>query len=87
MNKKNMTSNSGKRRQEKGSTASAGSQQAAGGEPYQIAGGEHPALTTNQGVANVGIDAGVVDASDKTASIAAAKNRQWDRDKLVRTLA
>jgi len=37
--------------------------------------------------ANVGQDAGVVDASDKDAFIAAAKTRQWDREKSVRTLA
>jgi catalase len=37
--------------------------------------------------ANVGQDAGVVDASDKDAFITAAKTRQWDREKLVRTLA
>ena len=38
-------------------------------------------------VANVGQDAGVVDASDKDAFIAAAKTRQWGREKSVRTLA
>ncbi|GAB4507960.1 MAG: catalase [Sulfuricaulis sp.] len=38
-------------------------------------------------MANVGQDAGVVDASDKDAFIAAAKTRQWDREKSVRTLA
>ncbi|MGI8896519.1 MAG: catalase [Casimicrobiaceae bacterium] len=32
-------------------------------------------------------DAGVVDANDETAFIAAAKTRQWDREKSVRTLA
>ena len=37
--------------------------------------------------ANVGQDAGVVDADDKGAFIAAAKTRQWDREKSVRTLA
>jgi catalase len=37
--------------------------------------------------ANVGKDAGVVDANDKDAFIAAAKTRQWDREKSVRTLA
>jgi len=37
--------------------------------------------------ANVGQDAGVVDAGDKDAFIAAAKIRQWDREKSVRTLA
>jgi catalase len=37
--------------------------------------------------ANVGQDAGVVNANDKDAFIAAAKTRQWDREKSVRTLA
>jgi catalase len=38
-------------------------------------------------IANVGQDAGVVDANDKDAFVAAAKTRQWDREKSVRTLA
>jgi len=38
-------------------------------------------------IANVGQDAGVVDSNDKDAFIAAAKTRQWDREKSVRTLA
>jgi catalase len=38
-------------------------------------------------IANVGKDTGVVDANDKDAFIAAAKTRQWDREKSVRTLA
>ncbi len=38
-------------------------------------------------IANVGHDAGVVDANDREAFIAAAKTRQWDREKSVRTLA
>jgi catalase len=38
-------------------------------------------------IANVGQDAGVLDANDKEAFIAAAKTRQWDREKSVRTLA
>jgi len=38
-------------------------------------------------IANVGQDAGVVDVSDKDAFMAAAKTRQWDREKSVRTLA
>ena len=38
-------------------------------------------------IANVGQDAAVVDVSDKDAFIAAAKTRQWDREKSVRTLA
>ena len=37
--------------------------------------------------AHVGQDAGVVPASDSSAFIAAAKTRQWDREKSVRTLA
>ena len=38
-------------------------------------------------IANVGQDAGVVDINNKDAFIAAAKTRQWDREKTVRTLA
>jgi catalase len=38
-------------------------------------------------MANVGQDAGVVDASDEETFIAAAKTRQWDREKSIRTLA
>jgi catalase len=38
-------------------------------------------------IANVGQDAGIVDTDDKDAFIAAAKTRQWDREKSVRTLA
>jgi catalase len=37
--------------------------------------------------ANVGQDADVVDANGKDDFIAAAKTRQWDREKSVRTLA
>jgi catalase len=37
--------------------------------------------------ANVGKDTGVVDAADQDAFIAAAKTRQWEREKSVRTLA
>ena len=37
--------------------------------------------------ANVGQDAGVVDANNKDEFITAAKTRQWDREKSVRTLA
>jgi len=51
MSKKKTTSNSEKRKQEKGSGPNGDSQLGAGGELHQIAGGEHPALTTNQGVA------------------------------------
>jgi catalase len=38
-------------------------------------------------VANIRNDAGVVSANDETAFIAAAKTRQWSREKSVRTLA
>ena len=38
-------------------------------------------------IANVARDAGVVDASDLDAFIAAAMTRQWEREKSVRTLA
>ena len=37
--------------------------------------------------AKVGQDAGVIDTNNKDAFIAAAKTRQWDREKSVRTLA
>jgi catalase len=37
--------------------------------------------------AKIGHDAGVVSANDETAFIAAAKTRQWGREKSVRTLA
>jgi len=37
--------------------------------------------------ANVGRDAGIVDSNDTGAFIAAAKTRQWEREKSVRTLA
>jgi len=37
--------------------------------------------------ANLGLDAGVVDTNNPNAFIAAAKTRQWDREKSVRTLA
>ncbi len=37
--------------------------------------------------ANVGHDAGVIDSADTKAFMAAAKTRQWDREKSVRTLA
>ena len=50
MSKAKTTSNSGKRKQEKSMAKYADSQLAASGELHQIAGGEHPALTTNQGV-------------------------------------
>ncbi len=51
MSKPKTTGNSGKRKPEKGSTPAKGTHQAAGGELHQVAGGGHPALTTNQGVA------------------------------------
>ena len=38
-------------------------------------------------IANVGHDAGIVDSKDTDAFIAVAKTRQWEREKLVRTLA
>jgi catalase len=38
-------------------------------------------------IANVRQDAGVVDANDKDAFIAAAKTRQWEWERCVRTLA
>ncbi len=55
--------------------------------------GHLKAIAVNKGgkallkIANIGQDAGVVDTTDKDAFIAAAKTRQWDREKFVRTLA
>jgi catalase len=37
--------------------------------------------------ANVGEDEGVVDATETAVFVAAAKTRQWDRERSVRTLA
>jgi catalase len=51
------------------------------------------AITVDKGgqallkLANVAPDAGVVDANNKDAFITAAKTRQWEREKSVRTLA
>ncbi|BBB91786.1 MAG TPA: catalase [Methylomusa anaerophila] len=50
MDKENTMSNSGKLTKEQGLTLNGNLQVAVGGEVHQIAGGEHPALTTNQGV-------------------------------------
>lgn len=50
MSKKKITSNSKKQKKEEGSTPDTHSQIASGGELHQAAGGEHPPLTTNQGV-------------------------------------
>ena len=51
MSKKKTRGNAGKRKHEMGSALNGSSQLSAGGELHQIAGGKHPALTTNQGVA------------------------------------
>src|SRR5450631_3863896 len=51
MNKKKTTSNTKNRQQETGSAPYGDARLAAGGELHQIAGGAHPMLTTNQGVA------------------------------------
>jgi catalase len=51
MNKAKTTSHSGKRKQENNLALYGDSQLTASGELHQIAGGEHPELTTNQGVA------------------------------------
>jgi len=51
MKKNRTTTHSAKRKQEKGSTPNGDPQPAVGGELHQIAGGSHPELTTNQGVA------------------------------------
>ena len=55
--------------------------------------GHLKAIAVDQGgqallkAANVARDAGVVDAGDTDAFVVAAKTRQWDREKSVRTLA
>ena len=55
--------------------------------------GHLKAIAVDQGgqmllsTANIAPDAGVIDANDKGAFITAAKTRQWDREKFVRTLA
>ena len=51
MSREKATSKSGKQKKAKGSGPNADTRRAAGGELHQIAGGGHPALTTNQGVA------------------------------------
>jgi len=51
MSKEKTPSNSGKDNPAKGSAPYGDSKLAAGGELHQTAGGEHPSLTTNQGVA------------------------------------
>lgn len=52
MNKDMIKNNSGNGKQEKGSASKGDTEEvAAGGELHQVAGGDHPALTTNQGVA------------------------------------
>jgi catalase len=51
MSKEKTSSSPGKRKQKQGSALSGDVQPAAGGELHQIAGGKHPALTTNEGVA------------------------------------
>ena len=51
MRKDETMRHSEKRKHEKDSAPHTDSQRAAGGELHQIAGGEHPALTTNQGAA------------------------------------
>ncbi len=51
MSNRKSTRHSDKHSPEKGSAPDGNSLRAAGGELHQIAGGDHPALTTNQGVA------------------------------------
>jgi len=50
MDNKNTSSNSGEHNQAKGPAPSGDTQLGSGGELHQVAGGEHPTLTTNQGV-------------------------------------
>lgn len=50
MSKDKIKSNSGENKQKKDPAPKGDSQAAAGGELHQVAGGDHPALITNQGV-------------------------------------
>jgi catalase len=50
MSNRKAANTSGKGKQEKKPALNANSQSAAGGELHQIAGGDHPVLTTNQGI-------------------------------------
>jgi catalase len=50
MPKKKPVDDPGKRRRQRGSKSDGDSRTAVGGELHQIAGGEHPELTTNQGI-------------------------------------
>jgi hypothetical protein len=62
-------------------------------DKFRYEGGHLKAIAADKGgqallkTANIGQDAGVVEASDKDAFITAAKTRQWEREKSVRTLA
>jgi hypothetical protein len=47
----------------------------------------HPIAVLTNGSTLVGQDAGVVDTNEPDVFIAAAKTRQWDREKSVRMLA
>ncbi len=51
MSKQKTMSHSGKHKPEKVTATNRDSQPATSGELHQIAGGEHPAVTTNQGLA------------------------------------
>jgi len=69
------------------------SQESAAIEFVRDAFGHLKAIAADQGgqtllkKSDIGHDTGVVDAGDKDAFIAAAKTRQWEREKSVRTLA
>jgi hypothetical protein len=56
-------------------------------EPKQVAAIENWKRSGSIDTDPIDLDAGVVDADDKDAFIVAAKTRQWEREKSVRTLA
>jgi len=91
--RKSVKDGSGKLRQAPAEGARALSTESAAIDFVRDAYGHLKAIAVDKGgqallkKANVGRDAGVVDADDKAAFIAMAKTRQWDRERSVRTLA
>ncbi len=84
MSKEKATSNSRRRKQEKGSAPNADTRLAAGGELHQIAGGAHPALTTNQGLA---LSDNQKCCSTQSPSFSPAKARRYCRQKAPRSIS
>jgi catalase len=73
--------------------AKALSMESAGIDFMRDAFGHLKAIAVDQGgntllrLAHVGQDVGIVEDNDKDAFITSAKTRQWEREKLVRTVA